>query len=66
MYDGNVFCDYIGGGLFKEYVDLFLRTAFDEKSKLFMSTSEQWLVCICCIFGSLSDFRVCLGSISRH
>jgi hypothetical protein len=42
--DGHMEAGIDGGGLFKEFIDLFLKTAFDPQSRLFLPTSEQWLV----------------------
>lgn len=43
--DGHRETGIDGGGLFKEFIDLFLKTAFDPAtSHLFLPTTEQWLV----------------------
>lgn len=39
-----------GGGLFKEFIDAFLKTAFSSETKLFLPTTENWLVNIIFIY----------------
>jgi len=44
--DGHMETGIDGGGLFKEFIDLFLKTAFEPEARLFLPTTEQWLVSI--------------------